>query len=306
MSRPPEASFLADLRAAVAGRPPAQAAIGATLLADPAAAAGLEITELAARAGVSASTVTRFCRAIGLDGYPQMRLRLAAAASRLEPARARLTGDVHPDDGVAAIIAKIAGAGARDIEDTAERLHAGVVATVVERIVAAPRVRTFGAGTSGLVAQYLQTKLDSLGIAATAYANAHTARMAAAQSRPGDVVVVVSAGGRTGDGCDVVEVAAAYGATTVAITGNGRSRLAGLADLVLLTVDTASSFRAGALRSRSTGILVADCVCAAVAVRTYDASAAALQRIEQLPRERATGRRRQLHYGNGEALVPSD
>src|ERR1700760_3164902 len=44
------------------------------VLSDPAAAARATIVELAERSGTSPATVTRFCRALGFDGYADLRL----------------------------------------------------------------------------------------------------------------------------------------------------------------------------------------------------------------------------------------
>ena len=57
------------------------------VLTDPAAASRATIVELAERSGTSPATVTRFCRALGFDGYADLRLGIAA-----ETGRARLAG----------------------------------------------------------------------------------------------------------------------------------------------------------------------------------------------------------------------
>src|SRR6202008_513056 len=57
------------------------------VLTDPAAASRATIVELAERSGTSPATVTRFCRALGFDGYADLRLGIAA-----ETGRARSSG----------------------------------------------------------------------------------------------------------------------------------------------------------------------------------------------------------------------
>src|SRR5262245_34027344 len=47
------------------------------VLTDPAGAARATIVELAERSGTSPATVTRFCRALGFDGYADLRLGIA-------------------------------------------------------------------------------------------------------------------------------------------------------------------------------------------------------------------------------------
>src|SRR5262245_61269883 len=52
------------------------------VLSDPAGAARATIIELAERSGTSPATVTRFCRALGFDGYAEVRLGIAAETGR--------------------------------------------------------------------------------------------------------------------------------------------------------------------------------------------------------------------------------
>src|SRR5690349_22194624 len=52
------------------------------VLTDPAAAARATIVELAERSGTSPATVTRFCRALGFDGYADLRLSIAGETGR--------------------------------------------------------------------------------------------------------------------------------------------------------------------------------------------------------------------------------
>ncbi|MER6584015.1 hypothetical protein ABT267_50685, partial [Nonomuraea sp. NPDC001023] len=60
--------------------------IAETILAEPATVAASTIGELAERCGTSLTTVTRFCRQLGLAGYPELRLALAAELGRNDAA----------------------------------------------------------------------------------------------------------------------------------------------------------------------------------------------------------------------------
>ena len=83
------------------------------------------------RRETSEATVIRFCRSVGMDGYPQLRIRLAAeAARRIEPPDARVVGgDIPPGADLAQIIATIAFNDARAVEETAEQLDPGCLRT---------------------------------------------------------------------------------------------------------------------------------------------------------------------------------
>src|SRR6266508_4687579 len=64
------------------------------VLGDPASAARSTIVELAERSGTSPATVTRFCRALGFEGYADLRLSIAS-----ETGRASVTGGWTMDIG---------------------------------------------------------------------------------------------------------------------------------------------------------------------------------------------------------------
>src|SRR2546430_14195727 len=66
------------------------------VLTDPAGAARATIVELAERSGTSPATVTRFCRALGLDGYADLRLSIASETGRAAPS-AGWSVDIRPE-----------------------------------------------------------------------------------------------------------------------------------------------------------------------------------------------------------------
>ncbi len=62
------------------------------------------ISELARSCGTSATSVVRFCRAVGLRGYPELRLALAGAVAHDDAAAvAAASGDIDPGDGFVAM-----------------------------------------------------------------------------------------------------------------------------------------------------------------------------------------------------------
>lgn len=199
---------------------PAEQRVARLVVADPADAARRTITDLATAAETSEATVIRFCRSVGMDGYPQLRIRLAAeAARRIEPPDARVVGgDIPPGADLAQIIATIAFNDARAVEETAQQLDPAVCEQVVEAIVGAGRIEVYGAGASGFVASDFQQKLHRIGRVAFSFPDVHTALTSAALLGKGDVAVGISHTGTTSDVIEVLEQARSRGAVTVALT----------------------------------------------------------------------------------------
>ncbi len=267
---------------------PAERRVAERVLADPASVAASTISALAHECGTSETTVIRFCRAVGFTGYPALRLALAAEGGRSHGTDAReLGGDIVADDDLDAVVAKIAYADARAVEETADQLDVAALHDVIDALVAAPRVDVYGVGASGFVALDLQQKLHRIGRVGFAWPDPHMALTSAALLTPGDVAVAISHSGATQDTLDALALARRNGATTVAITNFPRSPLAELGDHVLTTAARETTFRSGATASRLAQLTVVDCVFVGLAQRTYETS----QRALELTADAVRGRR---------------
>jgi DNA-binding MurR/RpiR family transcriptional regulator len=270
---------------------PAEQRVARLVVADPAEAARRTITDLANAAETSEATVIRFCRSVGMDGYPQLRIRLAAeAARRIEPPDARVVGgDIPPGADLAQIIATIAFSDARAVEETAEQLDPTVCERIVEAISSAGRVEIYGAGASGFVASDFQQKLHRIGRVAFYWPDVHTALTSAALLGRGDVAIGISHTGTTTDVVDVLEQARSRGATTVALTNFPRSPITDVADHVLTTAARETTYRSGAMASRLAQLTVVDVLFVGVAARNRAKARKALEVTADAVRSRRLG-----------------
>lgn len=286
------ASVTLTLRAQRDYLQPALRRVADAILADPARATTLSIGELAASAGSSPSSVVRLCRALDLDGYPELRLALAADIARRDPdtGTGGPDGDIAAGDDLASVVAKIAATDIRAVQDTAALLDVAVLEQVIDVLADARRVDLYGVGASGIVAADLQQKLTRIGRVAMAFSDAHLGLTSAALLREGDVAVAISHTGATTDTLDPLMLARRGGATTIAVTNSLRAPLAQVADHVLLTAASETVFRSGATASRLAQLMVVDCVFVGLAQRTFEASQAALEVTYDAVRRRPTAR----------------
>ena len=258
---------------------PAEQRVARLVVADPADAARRTITDLATAAETSEATVIRFCRSVGMEGYPQLRIRLAAeAARRVEPPDARVVGgDIPPGADLAQIIATISFNDARAVEETAEQLDPAICEQVVDAINSAGRVDIYGAAASGFVASDFQQKLHRIGRTAFAWPDVHLALTSAALLGKGDVAMGISHSGTTSDVVEVLQQARMRGATTVALTNFPRSPITEVADFVLTTAARETTYRSGAMASRLAQLTVVDCLFVGVAARNRTRARRALE-----------------------------
>jgi DNA-binding MurR/RpiR family transcriptional regulator len=251
------------------------------VLEDPSRASARTITELARAAGTSETTVIRFCKVLGLPGYPELRLRLAAESAResaRDGDRGRTVGsDIGPDDSMAQIVEKVAFADAKAVEETARQLNVDTLEEVADALAKAGRIELFGVGASAFVAMDFQGKLHRIGRHSYSFLDTHAALASAALLGKSDVAVGISHTGTTGDTIEVLTKARDRGATTVAITNFPRSPIASVADRVLTTAARETTFRSGATASRIAQLTVVDCLFVGVARRHYGETLSALE-----------------------------
>ncbi len=265
----------ARIRGLLPSLSPAAGRVAQALLDDPRRVTRLSITDLASLARVSEATVVRTARSLGFTGYADLRLGLAGEVGRWSPDRT-VTGDVTLADPMPDVVSKLAQAEVQAILDTASQVDADVIEQLAERIVTADRVVVYGVGASGLVAEDLAQKLDRIGRWADAHTDAHRALTSSALLSPRDVGVAVSHSGETPDVVEPLRRARAAGATTAAITNHPRSTVARVAEYVLVSAGTETTFRPGALASRISHLLVVDCLFVAVAQRSHQEASEAL------------------------------
>jgi len=197
---------------------PAEAKVAAVVLSAPGWVLGSALAAVAARAGVSEPTVIRFCRSLGLDGYPALRLRLAES---LAQGAALLYRDVDAGDSAADLAVKIFERSARTLTDVRSQLSPARLESAIALLAAARRIEFYGLGSSGIVAADARHKFFRLGLHAVAYADAHLHGMAATMLGERDVVVAISSTGRTIDLIASVEIALEAGAAVIALAPPG-------------------------------------------------------------------------------------
>lgn len=230
------------------------------------------ISEIAARAGVSDASVTRFARAVGCTNVRDLKTRLTRALA----AGRRFIQEAAPEDGAAAVY-DIA---TQTLAVNRELMAQADVAGAVERLDGARQILVFGAGGgSSMLSQELQFRLVRLGYAVSAYPQALLPRMVASTLDPEDVVVVLSVSGHTPEMVDSARIARQYGAQVVAITAQG-SPLAETADLVLPVASRETDFIYHPSASRYAMLAAIDVLALELAMRHRERSRDKLRRLK--------------------------
>jgi DNA-binding MurR/RpiR family transcriptional regulator len=246
------------------------------VLRDPAAVASSTIGDLAARCGTSLPSVTRFCVALGLTGYAELRLALAAESGRSNISWERGTGsEVGPDDSLDDVLRTLLRADTRALEDTVAELDVRALAQAVRAISDARRIDLYAVSGSATVAEDLRLRLHRIGRGANSWSDVHNALTSASLLGAGDVALGISHSGETVEVLEPLERARRQGARTVAITNYPRSSVARAAELVLVTAARDVTFRTGGLAGRHAQMIVLDALYLGVAQLDYPLAAQA-------------------------------
>ncbi len=269
--------------------PPSMRRVARAIRENPSSVLDKTISELAEACDTSVASVVRFCRAVGLSGYPQLRMALATEIGR-EAAQygdAMVLGaEIARSDTLQQIASKIASLEMLAIEETISALDFAGLERVIAAIDGAQRILLFGMGASRQVAGDLQQKLFRVGRNAFLLDDPHEALGAAALPTQGTVAMAFSHSGTTDETVGFMKLARKNGAFSIALTSVAESPLAVSADEVLLTHARESSLRAGAMVSRIAQLAMIDCVFLGVARLRYDETLLALERTRQVTHPR--------------------
>ncbi|WP_433722061.1 MurR/RpiR family transcriptional regulator [Nocardia sp. CA-129566] len=252
---------------------------------DPGAAAQLTVSQLAERSGTSTSAVVRLAKTLGYEGYPQLRLALAAVGG--EEGSPVFATDIDADDELSKVLHKLTAFETEGMVATAELADPATMESVVDALVGARRVLLVGIGASGLVAMDMAQKLTRIGMWCAACTSEDDALVQASLLQAGDVSVAFSHSGETAAVVEAVRRSAEAGVTTVAVTAGTHSRLANSAGHTVLVAGREDGFRSAAMASRMSQLLIVDALYVGVLQRTPSA-AKALRRTYEAVADRRT------------------
>ncbi|MCW2870523.1 MurR/RpiR family transcriptional regulator [Actinacidiphila oryziradicis] len=269
--------------------------VGELILADPAAIAHCSAAELGRRTGTSQATVTRFCRAIGLDSYQHLLIELAQERGRSESSNwgtAEIGPDISPDDSLERVVAVVGQADLRAVQQTVERIDLTSLERAAQAATRARRIDVYGVGGSGAVALETEVRLFRIGCTVRAWTEVHAAATSAALLTPADFAIGISHSGSTRETIEPFELASTRGATTLAITADPRSPLARAADIRLISSSAETSFRTGSISARHSVLVLIDCLYVRVAQLSYARASASLALTDHITPQHAVKARR--------------
>lgn len=213
---------------------------------------------------VSDTTVLRMCRTAGFAGFTDLKLALVRDTGERSAAGPE-EGEGEGDLGWAS---RVFNANIQAITDTLSMLHQGDFARALDLVAGACHILIGGIGGSGIVAQAFYQRCFRLGLRCDAPVDSQLQLMHASLLGPGDLAVAISYSGITNDPVLLLQEARTQGASTLCITGNPRSPLARLADVVLVSVS--HELRSEPMAAQIAQLTLVDALYAALVARAPD------------------------------------
>lgn len=218
----------------------------------------LGIRELSERCGVSAATVTRFCKSLHFKGYPDFKMKLAAELSHSNRNGEESYQDIVAGNSLFRIVQAIQANHTASIADTTRLLDFDKLEQAIAWLSATSRIDLYGMATSSIVAQDFYQKLIRIGKNSTAFADSHMQITSASSLGAEDVAFAVSYSGETQETIAALRCAKEQGAKTLSLTSFGNNTLAGLADIALFSSSLEEGMRRGDMASRIAQLHIID------------------------------------------------
>lgn len=208
---------------------PAEKLVAQFVLKNPTRVTSLSTAAISEAAQVSEPTIIRFCKAMGLKGFPELKLKLAQSVATEEFA-GRL--ELNSQDTSISYSMKVLESAQSGIGRFARKLDFKDIEKAVDLMSKSERLFFFGTGASGPVVMDAVYKFMKLKKSVVGYTDDWSQRMAANSFMPNDCIVCISYTGRTISIVNLARMAQEAGVKVIAVT-KADSQLAQYADVTI-------------------------------------------------------------------------
>lgn len=243
---------------------PAERDVAEFILTDPRRVTTMTITQLSKACKCSETTITRMSKALGYQGFGELKM---AIATELPQRETNLFEAIGPEDSLHSVAGRFFYNCIQSFNDTRNFLEASHLEQAVDLLSSSSRVGCFGFGASGLVAKDAQQKLLRVGVKTWSFVDPHEQIFFANGLSQSDTILCISHSGETKDILESMSVAQANGAKIISIVGNPRSKLAESSDVFLLALSNELPFRSGSMVTRLCQLAMVDLLTLGIATK---------------------------------------
>ena len=255
---------------------PAEKKIANYLLEHTGEVISLSISDFAKKCGCGDATVVRFSRRMELEGYQELKLRIAAELN----ASSAINEEISTEDNCYEIFRKRITDITNSLQSTEQVLDADKLEAAAKAIMSANRVVVFGLGNSAAIAQDAAHKFLRLGLSAQVCCDNHMQAIIASHLKRGSVAIGISHSGSSKDIVEAMRLCKLCGATTIGITNYGTSPLSDASDITLFTKSDETKHSILAMSSRIAQLAIFDSIYTYIALNSDKHSKQAIYNTE--------------------------
>ena len=220
------------------------------VLAHPEEAAECNIHRLAELCYCSSSTIVRFCRKLGFDGYRDLRKALLCELAVRKQSQQTKEKHLERSEEMTDMISNITSRNVLSLEESLLLIDTAEIQRSVDLIAGCDRLLLFGLGASYLVAQDAYLKFLRVDKLCCCSSDIHSQYIQARNAKPTDAAIIISYSGYTEEMLRCARDLHARKTPIIASTRFEPSQLVQLATCCLYVVATEELFRSGAMSSR--------------------------------------------------------
>jgi DNA-binding MurR/RpiR family transcriptional regulator len=256
--------------------PASERKIAQYILENPRSILNSTVNDIGTQAKTSGAAVIRLCKSLGLNGFQDLKVRIAG--DLVKPAEQGYR-DIEPGESYFSIVQKTTSNSIQSIRDSEEIINYEELERAVQTLLPAQNVHFFGIGASNIIAKDAQQKFLRIQKNATAFTDTHLVATLIANAGKDDVVFAISHSGETAEVAKVMSLAKERGVKTISLTKYGQSSVAALADIKLFTSYSGEApFRSAATSSRLAQLYMMDILFLSMATVQYEQT---IQAIDQ-------------------------
>lgn len=208
--------------------------------------------DIAEALGVGQSTIIRFAKKLGYQGFRQLQLDLITGGDSAP------VEEISVEESTEMTNAKIM----RQYQDIVSLTHAlnheDTIDKAVSLIRRSKQVIVYGVGNSYLFAEYMGNQLRKMGISAYSTVNTHIMYSTVSHASQQDLLILISESGETREILKAAQLAHDAKVPVIAITRMVKNTLYEFADIVLRTVNNLTRTRLEAMTIRCSQLYVID------------------------------------------------
>lgn len=237
------------------------------------------INQVAMSLDLADSTVFRFCKRLGYNGFQDMKIAIASEGANTFD---QIHEKVKKNDAEKNILEKIFQSNIQTLKDTLEIIDEEIFSLTVKKICASNHIEFFGVGGSNAIAMDAYHKFIRTGLSVNYQVDSHLQLMSATQLREGDVAILISHTGQSKDILHILETVKEKNVYTIGITGFFDSALSQGVDLLLNTLSEETDFRSEALSSRIGQLTILDALYVSLMIKLENQGRESLNNIRKV------------------------